>query len=57
MGGRSSSREQALPWDTVAHGDVVYVGTRADLLSRTVDEANAEELRLGQFVREHRICP
>jgi len=34
-----------------------YVGTRADLLSRTVDEANAEELRLGQFVKEHRICP
>jgi len=33
-----------------------YVGTRADLLSRTVDEANAEELRLGQFVKEHRIC-
>jgi hypothetical protein len=34
-----------------------YVGTRADLLSRTVDEANAEELRLGRFVKEHRICP
>jgi len=33
-----------------------YVGTRADLLSRTEDEANAEELRLGQFVKEHRIC-
>ena len=34
-----------------------YVGTRADLLSRTENEANAEELRLGQFVKEHRICP
>ena len=34
-----------------------YVGTRADLLSRTVDEANAQELRLEQFVRDHHICP
>ncbi|HXO42133.1 MAG TPA: hypothetical protein VN999_11820 [Thermoanaerobaculia bacterium] len=33
-----------------------YVGTRADLLSRTVNEANAEELRLGEFVKEHRLC-
>jgi hypothetical protein len=34
-----------------------YVGTRADLLSRTADEANAEKLHLEQFVKEHHICP
>jgi len=34
-----------------------YVGTRAELLSRTVPEWNADELRLEQFVKEHHICP
>jgi hypothetical protein len=34
-----------------------YVGTRADLLSRTTEEENAEELRLRQFVKERRLCP
>jgi hypothetical protein len=34
-----------------------YVGTPADLLSRTVDQANAQELALQAFVREHHVCP
>lgn len=34
-----------------------YVGTRAHLLSRSVEEANAGVRLLEQFVREHRVCP
>lgn len=31
-----------------------YVGTRAHLLSR---DANADELRFRQYVKEHHVCP
>lgn len=34
-----------------------YVGTRADLLSRSVEEANEGEVELEKFVREHHVCP
>lgn len=34
-----------------------YVGTRAHLLSRTREEANAGELELRQYVRENHLCP
>jgi hypothetical protein len=33
-----------------------YVGTRADLLSRSVDQANAQRRRIEQLVRRDRVC-
>lgn len=34
-----------------------YVGTRADFLSRSPDEANEGDRLLRQFVRDHHVCP
>jgi hypothetical protein len=33
------------------------VGTPADLLARTVDQENEQQVRLEQYVRANRICP
>ncbi len=33
-----------------------YVGTKADLLSRSVDQANAQGRRVQELVRQKRIC-
>jgi hypothetical protein len=33
-----------------------YVGTRADLIARGVNGANAEELRFREYVNKHHVC-